>query len=149
MEKELQEELIRIGKLIEEGNCSYGELAFLQDHKQEVLEIGDVRLCEQAGITEEEFNNGKLSIFNQIIFSTLDNDIINNGYGNCPKYEVELNYKGNSYITYYTDSVMAYRNGEDIDFKQVMECLLLDKSAYDCCADIDDFQNQFGYEKHA
>ena len=61
MEKELQEELIRIGKAIEEGNCSYGELAFLQDHKQEVLEIGDVRLCEQAGITEEEFNNGRLN----------------------------------------------------------------------------------------
>jgi transcriptional regulator with XRE-family HTH domain len=61
MEKELQEELIRIGKAIEEGNCSYGELAFLQDHKQEVLEIGDIRLCEQAGITEEEYNNGKLN----------------------------------------------------------------------------------------
>jgi transcriptional regulator with XRE-family HTH domain len=61
MEKELQEELIRIGKAIEEGNCSYSELAFLQDHKQEVLEIGDIRLCEQAGITEEEYNNGKLN----------------------------------------------------------------------------------------
>jgi transcriptional regulator with XRE-family HTH domain len=61
MEKELQEELIRIGKAIEEGNCSYGELAFLQDHKQEVLEIGDIRLCEQAGITEEEYNNGRLN----------------------------------------------------------------------------------------
>jgi transcriptional regulator with XRE-family HTH domain len=61
MEKELQEELIRIGKAIEEGNCSYSELAFLQDHKQEVLEIGDARLCEQAGITEEEYNNGKLN----------------------------------------------------------------------------------------
>lgn len=62
MEKELQEELIRIGKAIEEGNCSYSELAFLQDHKQEVLEIGDVRLCEQAGITEEEFNAGALNL---------------------------------------------------------------------------------------
>lgn len=62
MEKELQEELIRIGKAIEEGNCSYGELAFLQDHKQEVLEIGDVRLCEQAGITEEEYNAGELNL---------------------------------------------------------------------------------------
>ena len=62
MEKELQEELIRIGKVIEEGNCSYDELAFLQDHKQEVLEIGDVRLCEQAGITEEEFNAGALNL---------------------------------------------------------------------------------------
>ena len=88
-----------------------------------------------------------MTVFEQIIFSTLDNDIVNDGYGNRQKYEVELNYKGNSYITYYTDSVMAYRNGEDINFKQVMECLLLDKSAYDSCTDIDDFQNQFGYEK--
>lgn len=62
MEKELQEELIRIGKAIEEGNCSYGELSFLQDHKQEVLEMGDIRLCEQAGITEEEFNAGALNL---------------------------------------------------------------------------------------
>lgn len=87
------------------------------------------------------------TIFDKIIFSTLDNDIVNDGYGNRQKYEVELNYKGNSYITYYTDSVMAYRNGEDIDFERVMECLLLDKSAYDSCTDIDDFQAQFGYEK--
>ena len=88
-----------------------------------------------------------MTVFEQINFEVLDNDIVNNGYGNCQKYEVELNYKGNSYITHYTDSVMAYRNGEDIDFKRVMECLLLDKSAYDSCTDIDDFQNQFGYEK--
>lgn len=87
------------------------------------------------------------TIFDKIIFSTLDNDIVNDGYGNRQKYEVELNYKGNSYITYYTGSVMAYRNGEDIDFKRVMECLLLDKSAYDSCTDIDDFRSEFGYEK--
>ena len=60
MDKELRKELIRIGKAIEDGNCSYGELAFLQDHIQEVLEIGDIRLCEQAGITEEEYNAGEL-----------------------------------------------------------------------------------------
>ena len=62
MEKELQEELIRIGKAIEEGNCSYSELAFLQDHKQEVLEMGDARLSEQAGITEGEFHAGALNL---------------------------------------------------------------------------------------
>ena len=88
-----------------------------------------------------------MTVFEQIIFSTLDNDIVNNGYGNCQKYKVELNYNGKTYTTHYTDSVMAYRNGEDINFKNVMECLLLDKSAYDSCTDIDDFQNEFGYEK--
>ena len=86
-------------------------------------------------------------IFDKIIFSALDEEVVNNGYGNCQKYEVELNYNGRTYTTYYTDSVMAYRNGEGIDFKRVMECLLLDKSAYDSCRDIDDFQAEFGYEK--
>ena len=88
-----------------------------------------------------------MTVFEQIIFSTLDEDVVNNGYGYCQKYEVELSYKGNSYITDYTDSIMAYRNGEEINFRNVMECLLLDKSAYDSCTDIDDFQREFGYEK--
>ena len=87
------------------------------------------------------------TIFDKIIFSALDNDIVTDGYGNRQKYEVELNYNGKTYTTYYTDSVVAYRNGKNIDFKQVMECLLLDKSAYDSCTDIDDFQAEFGYEK--
>ena len=86
-------------------------------------------------------------IFDKITFEVLDNDIVNEGYGNRQKYEVELNYNGRTYTTHYTDSVMAYRNGKDIDFKRVMECLLLDKSAYDNCRDIDDFQAEFGYEK--
>lgn len=57
----LIEELIEIGQKIDKGECSYGELAYLQDHKQAVLNYGDIHLCEQAGITEEEFNNGKLN----------------------------------------------------------------------------------------
>ena len=57
----LIEELIEIGHKIDKGECSYGELAYLQDHKQAVLNYGDIRLCEQAGITEEEYNNGKLN----------------------------------------------------------------------------------------
>ena len=87
------------------------------------------------------------TIFDKIIFSALDEEIVHDSYGNRQKYEVELNYNGETYTTHYTDSAMAYRNGEGIDFKQVMECLLLDKSAYDNCRDIDDFQAEFGYEK--
>ena len=86
-------------------------------------------------------------MFEKLEFEVLDEEVVNNGYGNCMKYEIELNYNGNSYITHFTDSVMAYRNNEALDFKQVMDCLLLDKSAYDSCRDIDDFQNEFGYEK--
>ena len=57
----LIDELIEIGKLIDEGHCSYGELAYLQANKQAVLDYGDMHLCEQAGITEEEYYNGKLN----------------------------------------------------------------------------------------
>ena len=57
----LIDELIEIGKLIDEGHCSWGELAYLQSNKQAVLNYGDAHLCEQAGITEEEYNNGKLN----------------------------------------------------------------------------------------
>lgn len=57
----LIDELIEIGKLIDEGHCSYGELAYLQANKQAVLNYGDPHLCEQAGITEEEYNRGELN----------------------------------------------------------------------------------------
>ena len=57
----LREELIEIGQKITEGTCTYGELAYLQEHKQAVLNMGDITLCEQAGITEEEYNKGELN----------------------------------------------------------------------------------------
>ena len=87
------------------------------------------------------------TIFDKIIFSTLDEEVVNNGYGLCQRYEVELLYEGKTYTTHFTDSVMAYRNGDSINFKDVMYGLLNDKSAYDNCTDIDDFANEFGYEK--
>ena len=88
------------------------------------------------------------SIFNKINFEIIDEEVINNRYGYyCKRYEVELSYKGKSYTTHFTDSVMAYRNGEELDFKDVMYCLLSDMSSYDTCEDIDDFQANFGYEK--
>ena len=74
----LIDELIEIGKLIDEGHCSYGELAYLQANKQAVLNYGDPHLCEQAGITEEEYNNGRLnpdlSFEEDFIKLEIDND---------------------------------------------------------------------------
>ena len=86
-------------------------------------------------------------IFDKIIFSTLDEEVVNNGYGNCMKYEVEVNYNGKTYTTHFTDSAMAYREGKELDFKDVMYCLLSDADAYIYNEDIDDFQANFGYEK--
>ena len=61
MVTELQKELIRIGQRITDGTASYDDLVKLQSHKQEVLNMGDIVLCEQAGITEEEYNKGELN----------------------------------------------------------------------------------------
>jgi hypothetical protein len=74
MNKELQEIL----NSIENENVSYYELSYLQEHKQEVLDTGNARLCEWAGITEEEYNKGELNpdLFYQKDFISLgiDND---------------------------------------------------------------------------
>lgn len=61
MTTELERQLIQIGQRITDGTASYDDLATLQSHKREVLEMGDIVLCEQAGITEEEFNKGELN----------------------------------------------------------------------------------------
>ena len=61
MNTETKKELLRINQLFEnEKDVSYSELAFLEDHKQEVLELGDIRLAERAGISEAEWNRGEL-----------------------------------------------------------------------------------------
>lgn len=61
MVTELEKELIQIGQRITDGTADYKDLFILQSHKQEVLDMGDIRLCEQAGITEEEYNKGELN----------------------------------------------------------------------------------------
>lgn len=58
--EQIQEQLNSIREEIEKESVSYGEIAYLQDHKQEVLETGDILLCQWAGISEDEYNSGKL-----------------------------------------------------------------------------------------
>ena len=53
--------LLEIKKSISKGCVDYEELAYLESHKQQVLNTGDVELCQWAGITEEEYNAGKLN----------------------------------------------------------------------------------------
>ena len=61
MNAEIKNELLRINQLFEdEKDVSYSELAFLEAHKLEVLELGDIRLAERAGISEAEWNRGEL-----------------------------------------------------------------------------------------
>ena len=63
MNRELRKELTRLKNVIyNEEDISYDELYFLECHKQEVLEYGDIRLAEWSGITEQEWNNKKLDL---------------------------------------------------------------------------------------
>ena len=61
MNKEVLEQLNSIREEIEKEQVSYGEIAYLQDHKQEILELGDIVLCQWAGISEDEYMEGKLA----------------------------------------------------------------------------------------
>lgn len=49
-----------IYRAIQAEEVDTDEIIWLQEHKQEVLETNDPTLCQWAGITEEEYNNGKL-----------------------------------------------------------------------------------------
>lgn len=44
-----------IRKSIEDECVSYDEIAWLQEHQDEVLKTGDPVLCEWAGIPEEKY----------------------------------------------------------------------------------------------
>ena len=88
-----------------------------------------------------------MTVFEQINFEILNEIVIQDKIGLRTQYTIEMNYNGQSYDFEFTDSVSAYRNSEPLHYKEVLECLLSDKSAYDSCRDIDDFQAEFGYEK--
>lgn len=53
--KEILEELANIKNSIKEENASWGELAYLGSHQEEILELGDIELAEWSGIPEEEY----------------------------------------------------------------------------------------------
>ena len=53
--------LADIKEEIEKESVSYGEIAYLESHKQEVLQTGDIVLCQWAGISEEEYSKRELA----------------------------------------------------------------------------------------
>ena len=58
--EEIMATLDSIKKSIENECISWGEIAYLQSHQQEVLEYGDIDMAQWADISEEEWNNGEL-----------------------------------------------------------------------------------------
>lgn len=58
MKQDIVDILYMIKESIENEDVSWAELTFLTDHKKEILELGDIRLAEWAGIDEEEYQRG-------------------------------------------------------------------------------------------
>ena len=58
--EQILEQLNSIREEIEKEQVSYGELAYLEDHKQEILDMEDIVLAQWAGISEDEWEAGKL-----------------------------------------------------------------------------------------
>lgn len=48
--------LMSIKESIKNENISYGEIAYLQDHKAEIKAINDIELAQWSGMTEQEWN---------------------------------------------------------------------------------------------
>ena len=59
--EQILEQLNNIKEEIEKESISYGEIAYLESHKQEVLETGDIVLAQWSGISEAEWEARKLS----------------------------------------------------------------------------------------
>ena len=56
LEEDVFDRLEELSKSIEnEEGISYDDIVFLQSHKKEIKELGDVRLAQWAGIPEEEW----------------------------------------------------------------------------------------------
>ena len=55
-----------IRKSIQKENVSYGEIAWLQDHQNEVIKSGDVELAQWAGIEEDDFNRISRKLATQV-----------------------------------------------------------------------------------
>ena len=100
MVTDLEKELIQIGQRITDDKASYEDLATLQSHKKEVLEMGDIVLCEQAGITEEEFNKGELNP--ELLFKE-----------NFIRLEIDQDYEGNAFCTIKLDDEQKLTITED------------------------------------
>jgi hypothetical protein len=60
MNAEVKKELESIKKNIEAECISQGEIAYLVEHQQDILELEDIELAQWAGISEAEWDRGEL-----------------------------------------------------------------------------------------
>lgn len=57
-------------------------------------------------------------------------------------YRVTLSYNGKTTWFVFNDNCL-----NESDKKEFLGCLIMDSCSYDCCRNLDDFINEFGYEK--
>lgn len=56
MKNEIRKELKRLRGEVEEENINWGGIVYLQEHQEEIKELGDIVLAQWAGIPEEEWH---------------------------------------------------------------------------------------------
>lgn len=67
--------------------------------------------------------------------------------GKCYQYRIEIENDGKKARFTYNDSVHNYEIKKELDYDNVLYCLMLDARAYSETEDFLDFCMQFGYEK--
>lgn len=67
--------------------------------------------------------------------------------GKCYQYRIEIENNGKKARFTYHDSVFNYENKKDLNYDDVLECLISEARAYSTTEDILDFCFQFGYVK--
>lgn len=65
--------------------------------------------------------------------------------GKCYQYRIEIENDGKKARFTYNDSVYNYEKKKELDYDNVLYCLMLDARAYSETEDILDFCMQFGY----
>lgn len=83
------------------------------------------------------------------MFKTISKKVIDSRFckGKCYQYRIEIEHNGKKARFTYNDSVYNYERKKDLDYDDVLYCLMLDARAYSETEDILDFCFQFGYEK--
>lgn len=65
--------------------------------------------------------------------------------GRCKQYDLQLNYKNQSYNFTFWDSVHAFENKQFLNTNDALYSLLMDASCYNQSSSEEDFLNEFGY----
>lgn len=119
------------------SQCS--NVALLQD-RLTVLEYAEVTdKNEQWKVLQELLPIQEIEVTQDIVIKT--------DFGMYNKYNVRLRINGVDYKTEFHDSIMNYINGTRSADVEIFACVFRDKECVDSVDDLQDFCEQFGYDK--